>query len=118
VNATALFLENKRLSSSKQDLGLEIFKQNEMLETLENKIKYYNNSITRANNDPTKKSILIAICEKYSSRYNKGIACNSRKTLVSNILEQLLRIDIDIKENTIEEEIANSFKIPMFVSAN
>ena len=107
-------LENNRLSSSKQDLNLEVSKYNEIFETLEKKIEYYNNAITKVLINPTKKSILIAICEKYSNQYNKEIACNSRRTKVSNILEQLLSIDIRNNQNTIEEDIAKSFDMNMF----
>ena len=82
------------------------------------KINFINDSITQILINPEKKSILIRICDKYNKIYNKGIACNSRKTPVSNILEQLLRIDIDNRENTIEKEIAGRFEIEMYGSAN
>ena len=116
--AEAIILDNKRLSSNRHDLTIELSKQYEMLETFEKKITHYNNVIIPILNNPEKKSILIAICENYSSIYKKGIACKSRKTQVSNILEQLLRIDFDNKENTIEEEIADRFEIEMYGSAN
>ena len=117
-HAEAIILDNRRLSSTRHDLTIELSKQNEMLETFEKKITHYNNVIIPILNNPEKKSILIAICEKYSSSYNKKIACNSRSTPVSNILEQLLRIDFDNKENTIEEEITKGFEIPMYGSEN
>ena len=116
--AEAIILDNKRLSSNRHDLTIELSKQYEMLETFEKKITHYNNVIIPILNNPEKKSILIAICENYSSIYKKGIACKSRKTQVSNILEQLLRIDFDNKENTIEEEITKGFEIPMYGSEN
>ena len=115
VNATALFLENKRLSSSNQDIDLELSKYNEIFETLEKKIEYYNYNITIIlNRDNTKKTIFIRICENYNRIYDKGIACTSRGTKVSNILEQLLSIDIRKNQNTIEKDIATSFNINMF----
>ena len=118
-NATILFNENKRLSSNRHDLIIELSRQNEMLETFEKKITHYSNFIeSKIKRDPAKKAILLRICENYSSLYKKGIACNSRSTKVSNILEQLLRIDFDNKENTIEEEITKGFEIPMYGSAN
>ena len=115
-NATILLNENKRLSSNRHDLIIELSRQNEMLETFEKKIEYYNNVIIPILNNPEKKSILIAICDRYNKIYNKGIACNSRSTKVSNILGQLLGIDKDNNQNTIEEEITKGFDIQMFVN--
>ena len=117
-HATILFNENNRLSLSKKELEIELFARHEMLETFEKKIEYYNHSITQILINPEKKSILIRICDKYNKIYNKGIACNSRKTSVINILETLLRIDKDNNQNTIEEEITKGFKIEMYGSAN